>query len=231
MGKIVKEKISKKSIKILNTNQTNKSLCRKFNLKDCRIVLSELVTRNIDIKLSKSSLAFNGKIVHPIENKSNSVTFNLNFNPNLNQLLNDHCNFVHKQSSQKEPSKKNIAKSIAELADEKWRQVKRQQQHKKKELRIGEMVLSKMRTYAPWPSKILSFSKDGKRAQVFFYGTDNSGSVNMDEIVQFKDTTDVVRLLLRRNMPFFSRGVKTIEHLCGIPDELSLLREFAAIDN
>lgn len=96
-------------------------------------------------------------------------------------------------------------------------------------LQIGDFVLARMRGYSPWPSKIISFTKDRRRAKCYFYGSNNNGSVQIQEIIPFRDGFDVIRLLKIRNDNVFIKGVREVEYINGIPEHLSSLREINAL--
>lgn len=226
MAKTNKKKAVKKTTTKKNTNRISK-LFEAHNIKDCRVVLNKIITRNIDIKLTSTSLSFNGKNIKPSKSNASSVTFQLEFNPKINDLIVQHCNIIDKDKV----VKFNKPKSLASESNDKWRHVLRIHKERKIELQINQCVLAKMKSYAPWPSQIRSFSKNGKRAEVYFFGTENIGSVDTNQMIQLGDAADVIRLQLLRRTPFYSRAVLQMERICDVPDELSLLHELAAIAN
>lgn len=57
---------------------------------------------------------------------------------------------------------------------------------------------------------------------VFFFGTSNTGSVYASEIVPMDFCSELIRLLLLRKTPHFSKGVREAELFLGIPIEKSL---------
>lgn len=216
MAKINEKKSEKKQTNKNKTKQLDlRKLFEKFQIKDCKVVLNETFSHNIRIKIDRDTLIMKKKTIETRGKKTN----NLVFNPKLNELISEQCHRI-------EPKK---IQTLASQANEMWQKLKRQHKEKKQP-DVDEFVLAKMKSYAPWPAKIQSFSKNGKKAKVYFYGTNNSGGVDIMEIVHFEDAADVIRLLLLRKIPMYSRAVVEVERCCGIPEELSLLKEFAAIE-
>lgn len=225
MGKVKKISKQKSSNKAATKQQKSVSLEKlfeRFEIKDCRVVLNSVTTRQVNIKLNKNSLNFNGKSVDPTpaDSNSNGLTFNLTYNVKLNQLI-DQCNVVT-------TTKAFAPKSLAAESDCAWRAAKKC--HGNTQLVAGQIVVSKMRSYAPWPAQIRTFSKNFKRAEVFFFGTDNTGMVDVQQSVDIASAREVMRLLLLRQIPLYAKAVREAERVCGVPDELSLLRETAKID-
>lgn len=99
----------------------------------------------------------------------------------------------------------------------------------KKEFQIGDFVLARMKGYSPWPAKVISFTKDRKSANCYFFGSDNNGSVKTDQIIPFQDGFDTIRLLKMFNLKDFEKGVREIEYINKIPAHLSALREIDAL--
>lgn len=93
------------------------------------------------------------------------------------------------------------------------------------------IVMAKMQTYSAWPAKIEDFSKDGKRAHLYFFGTHNTGTVGVSEIVPFYRGREVIRLLLLRRVGPLHLGILEVERLLKVPPEESLTNEVVAIKN
>lgn len=83
--------------------------------------------------------------------------------------------------------------------------------------------MAKMRTYCAWPAQIIKIR--GKRTEVFFFGTNQTGTVDTNKISFFKHChTNICRLLQRKkNIKKFIVAVKEVEVILKIPDHLSLL--------
>lgn len=79
-----------------------------------------------------------------------------------------------------------------------------------------------MRTYCAWPAKIIAIK--GKRTEVFFFGTNQTGTVDTKDVALFVDKHEEVRrlLLLKRNDPTYIKSVKEIEGVLGIPEAHSI---------
>lgn len=94
---------------------------------------------------------------------------------------------------------------------------------------VGDLVMARMKTYSAWPARVDGFSKNGKRANVHFFGSNNSGAVEISEIVPFCQCRNVIKLLLLRKLSIFHKGIREIETLMGICSEMSLLKEIEAL--
>lgn len=180
MAKITKKKSPTKQKKIINNKKKSLNLVNsfeQFQMKDCRVILNRATTHHVNIKVNKNTLNFNGNMIKPSENKSNGITYNLTFNVKMNKLITDHCNVI------KPSSKPFVPKTLAAQSDGAWRVAKKCQGNNNGKLKIGQFVITKMRSYAPWPGQIRTFSKNSKRAEIYFFGTDNTGMVDIHEIV------------------------------------------------
>lgn len=85
--------------------------------------------------------------------------------------------------------------------------------------------MAKMRTYCAWPARIIKIK--GKRTDVFFFGTSQTGTVDTNNITLFKYCHEKIRQLLQRkkNKSKFIVAVKEVEAILKIPDHLSLLNK------
>lgn len=85
-------------------------------------------------------------------------------------------------------------------------------------LMVGEIVLAKMRTYSPWPAKIMEINV--KKAKVYFFGTNNHGDVNLFDCVPASECGAVISKLLDSKQADYRKAVyemKTIMELTGMP--------------
>lgn len=89
--------------------------------------------------------------------------------------------------------------------------------------------MAKFSGYCPWPTRVDGFTKDGRRIKCYFYGSHNTGSVDINQAIPFQNALEIIRLINLRNPRDFSKGVREIEIQNGVPDELSALREAEAI--
>lgn len=174
-------------------------LLRKFNISN----LADRKSFNIGLRIKNNELTVRD---HNISVKGQENHFHLGL-----RIKNDEITF-----------NKCSEKSLAELANDAWKRCKIQ--NKNKSLDVDEYVLAKMKSYSPWPAKITGFTKNRKKAYVYFYGTHNSGSVEVNEIAAFQDAGEVIRMLLPRHLICFEKGVVEIERELGIPDELSITK-------
>lgn len=102
------------------------------------------------------------------------------------------------------------------------------------QLKIGDPVLAQMSGYGPWPSLIEDFTKDKKRIKCYFFGSHDRGSVDITKAIPFADAYHVIRLItLRKKIGYlkeFVKSVKELEIQCGIPINLSSLRELESLE-
>lgn len=84
--------------------------------------------------------------------------------------------------------------------------------------------MSKMSGYTPWPARVDGFSKNGRRMTCFFYGSHNTGCVDVDQAIPFNNGFEIIKLINMRNPRDFAKGVREIELQHGVPEELSVLK-------
>lgn len=175
------------------------------------------VTYKLSIKIRKNVFTLN-EIKRDLKS---SATINIGYNSQKAAV--EYCNV-------EEPIKIKNPRNLQQFIDEQWRRCKQITS----QLAIGNIVLAKMKSYPPWPSFIESITANGKRAQVYFFGTQNRGTVELKETVLFETANDVIRLLLKRpqdrNMKFFMRGILEAERVIGIDDENSITKEQGALN-
>lgn len=95
------------------------------------------------------------------------------------------------------------------------------QQKAKISVEVGQFILAKQKYSVPWPSKVLAIRS--KTIDVHFYGDGRTGPVKCDDVYSISDSSDTILDCLRRNIPGYSKGIKELEILMKVPDELSLL--------
>lgn len=88
-----------------------------------------------------------------------------------------------------------------------------------------------MSGYCAWPAHVKGFTQNGRRIKCFFYGSHNTGTVNTNQAIPFKNGVSIIQLINLRNPCDFAKGVREIERESGVPDELSVLRELGAVNN
>lgn len=114
------------------------------------------------------------------------------------------------------------SKTIAEIANDTWKRCKIDSKSKQIKLDVGQYVMAKMKSFSPWPARVTGFTKNRKKVYVHFYGTHDTGSIEVAEITLFEDSKDVIRIQLLRSLDCFAKGIREIETELGIPDELSI---------
>lgn len=199
---------------------------KKYNLKDCCVKLERInvekyrekrSTYNIDVKIRNDVCTVGGKKVILADGKRG---INIGLAIRLNEAIVTCCNLIETTERQNTLVKCQ-AKTLNQLIDAEWRKSKTVGE----KIEIGHIVLAKMKGYTPWPGVVRSFTKNGKRAQLYFFGTDNSGTVDVDEIVGFDVGRETTRLLLLRRINFFTKAVLEAERLLNIGPEFSITKE------
>lgn len=239
MGKLYKklsEKPKKSVKKIISSKKriTNEKPKVNFNcvVKLDRIDISKYMQENgkkgeenrsekvfsVGIKIRKGTFSVEKKSIK----LGNANTINIGLSFNSNEAIVQHC-------SVDRPIKYDSAKTLNQLIDLSWRKCKAENKNYK--FKEGEIVLAKMRGWTPWPCVIEKFTANRKSVRVFFFGTGQTGSVELKESVSMEKSTDVIRLLLLRSLDFFRRGICEAEKVLGIDEKNSLTREHAQIDN
>lgn len=220
MGKINK-KLQKK-----NTKTPEKKSKQVFNIGDCfiklhrcdRIVEEKKIQRetyNIDVKIHENLVSVGDKKLK-LKNTTQNINIGLSFR--LNEAIVKCCNVVESVAPSKTVT--STVKSLKQIIDAEWHKAKTQ--HDRGAVVVGLIVMGKMKGYPPWPGLLQSFTKNGKRAQLRFFGTHNTGSVEVTEIVPFDIARDTTRLLLLRPLKFFFKAVLEVERIMQIDDEYSL---------
>lgn len=87
---------------------------------------------------------------------------------------------------------------------------------------VGQLVLAKMQTYSPWPAKIMEI-KD-KTVIVFFFGTNNHGSVKRIACVPIQFCGPVILRLMESKQANLLKAIeemKVILHLAQSSTDIS----------
>lgn len=232
----------------IGSKKVKKIQSQKHILKDCFINIARMtkkeyemysksdsiITKEFNLRISGKKLEINNKQFH-LHNHS----IQLKIQRQLSELVLDYCqeiptievaretrqntshvaaeSLVSKISAQP----KAIAKTLNSLINENWRKLKKGFR-KQTPLELGDIVMAKMSGYCPWAAKFEGLTVNKKRARVLFFGTNDRGTVDCDEIVPFIQSHSVIRLLLLRNVGQFHKSIVEVERLTGVPPELSI---------
>lgn len=199
---------------------------------------SVIVSKQLDIKIKGNCLEIEGK-----KQYSTSNTFTISFKKRLNEFLLENLSetpapaSVHAINSKSKFSptattklRAVSAKTLNSIISDTWKLCKKNFSGLNEPANIGDIVMAKLKTFSAWPGRVQGFTKDKKRAQIYFFGTDNTGSVNVNEIVAFAQSESVIRLLLLRMTGPFHKGILEVESILGVTHEFSLLRERNALE-
>lgn len=118
------------------------------------------------------------------------------------------------------------SKPIYKLADLAWRKCKSNHKQNGHKISVNDVIMTKVRSYSPWPAIVLEFVNK-KRIKVEFFGVDQNekfGFIDLVEITRFSDSAEVIFLLLKRNICKFKKAVLEAELFCGIPNSVSLCK-------
>lgn len=84
------------------------------------------------------------------------------------------------------------------------------------------MVLAWMRTYSPWPAKIMRIYKT--TAHLYFYGDHTNGTVALEKIGMLAENAHLIRFQAKMTIKNFREAVAEVELLKNVPTYLSMLR-------
>lgn len=226
MAKTKKSESKTKQIVESTINEsTNRNNIKNLTVKIHRMTPREIemhtkadmvIVKKIDIGISKGVLSIGNEQI-----KSSSKVFDIKLKLNSSETT---IELIPASSSQP----RSTVKTLDALIRSAWNQCKKDFNE---EPAHGDIVMAKMTSYSPWPSRIEGFSKNKKRADVYFFGTNNRGSVNTNEIVIFDRCHNLIRLLLLRRFSEFHKSVFEVESLLGIEPNLSLLNPIESITN
>lgn len=214
----------------------------RLTKEDCNLYLNSnvVITKSFEIKIRENSAEVNNSTIH-----SSNKTFTFSLKNDGNDVVLEGA----VQSLRKMPARtakvaeailrtklpkttpKIVAKSLNEMINDAWRKCKADFKSTGTHIEKGTIVMAKMSGYSAWPGHVEDFTKNGKRAHVRFFGSNNNGSVFVTEIVPFEGCHNVIRLLVLRKLGLFHRSIREIERILGIPDEHSLIRESFSIKN
>lgn len=234
---------------------------KDFNLKECFVKLEKIdnllrpkerkkiITKTLNVRINKSQLIVNNVQIH----ESAFRVFNIKIKMRSNEMIIQQLTNTKTISEAPEQSPfplQNITNeavfeispkvqrrvripTIYELTNSAWRRCLAASKKNGAVLTVGQHVMAKMKSWSPWPAVIISFNANKKRVNVFFYGTKEEGKVDSQDIAQFGDSCEVIRLLLlRKNTLFgFEKGIREVETLNNIPIELSMTTEQKTIQS
>lgn len=213
---------------MLNKNDRSKNCfinLERLSQKDYELYShsSEIIVKNFSLGISGDLVQYEG-----LNHYSKSHIFNFQLKKHLSDIVLECCDPVKKEDSAQEQIQ--VGKSLTALINQSWRKCKNDSKPSGHPS-LNSIVMAKMATYCPWPARVEGFTKNNKRAYVFFFGTNNVGSVLVNEMVNFTECHSIIRLLLLRKLCPFHKGIVEVEAIQGVPPELSLTRERFAMKN
>lgn len=117
------------------------------------------------------------------------------------------------------PASAIIIKSVARA----WVRCKKSKQN----VQVRDLVMAKLSGHPAWPSVVLEFLPKQK-ARVEFLGVEpheRFGSVNLSEIVLFKDSIDILQIQLRKKINRYQKAVMEAEIYAEIPEKHSVFNQ------
>lgn len=105
-----------------------------------------------------------------------------------------------------------------------WKACKSEHKRNKETVEQNDVVLAKVRGHQPWPAIILDLYKKNNCRVEFFGAKDYEkyGLVSFNEITFFKNSSQVIKLVLQKKIPKYVKAVLEAEFLCKIPSHASL---------
>lgn len=85
----------------------------------------------------------------------------------------------------------------------------------------GLVVVAKMKSYAAWPARIVSFRKTC--VTVHFFGDDTSGNVPYNGIGLFEANSELLKWNLMKKINGYRKAVLNLETILNVPAHLSIL--------
>lgn len=186
----------------------------------------DIIHHKINVQINRNGMMMENRM---IKNTNNTFTIQLKVTSAGVTVLNSPSKLTsHRVAILKNPSKLIVSKPInlSQNIDILWRKSKNILD--KNKLSINDLVMSKLRGFLPWPSKVLGITKRKTfdEIKVEFYGAEpfeRFGFVKINEVAYFKDCIDLIKVILRRNPLKFIKGVKEVEVIFGLPESLSIL--------
>lgn len=181
---------------------------------------------HFNLKLSRKSNEIEVECCNAVENVSHNQQQQQQKRTNgCDQQIDDSSDGQRIQQTQLVRQTKTLSKvmvpTLQSLIESSWTRCKRLQ--KNANITINSIVMAKMKSYCPWPARILEINQTRTKAKVYFFGSNNEGAVDMKEIVEFTNAAETVRFLLLRKNLSFTNGIRTIESIIGVPDALSII--------
>lgn len=186
---------------------------------------------NVKIRIHRDATIQIGEDTHAVPMKNNDLNIRLRLIPDENHS-NEEAIIVDDTSDDENSSKSlqfyQPASSMApKCVSSSWLKCKNIHKKKKQKVTKNDVVMAKLRGHAPWPAVILEIiSKNSARVE--FFGAqlnEKFGFVNLNEMTLFKDSIDLILLLLKKNTKNFSKAVKEAEVACGVQDDFSLFNK------
>lgn len=199
--------------------------------------ISKNNSKTFNISISKNALKIGDKV-----QISNDATFSIKITRQSGEIVLHHDTIELRRGSRRavektpNPVVERASKIVASLPrtldffiNSSWNQCKKVFRASNQSLYIDDLVMAKMKSYSPWAGRITGYTKDKRRAYIEFFGTHDTGSVEIGEIVAFSACHETIRLLLLRKTSDFHKSIIEIESIMGVSEEMSLLIEHSAL--
>lgn len=212
---------------VKNEDQINHKLNIRIHRDEMQIgnniYIAKENTFNLCLKVSPENIAVLG---NRQQNEYSPLKLpHRNLRPRLN-LVNSQVNIVQKANPNTANS--NLSTKLTyKSVDIAWRHCKKNHVQTNHTICVDDIVMAKLRGHSAWPSIVLDLSNANK-VKVEFLGVDSYekfGFVSVKEITLFKNSSDIILLLLKRNISKFKKAVQEAEMLCGISQSISICNE------
>lgn len=194
-----------------------------------RLLNTRFITHNLTLSFHRNRIRVDSQTF-----SSKNDTFDIKLKVSESQILAVQDQML--QSPAAKPLKCNLAKkrgtTIAKkhekhfLAEAAWQACKIEHTKNQFQINTSDIVCAKVKGHQPWPAVVLGFEKRGVKVE--FFGADSNerfGYVTKKEITLFKNSAEVVSLILKRDIPKYKKAVKEAEHVCGLPAQHSLCNQ------
>lgn len=193
--------------KVINANKKNK-MKPTINFRQCTVKLDRLSQKEIEemaiLSIEKIPLKSPVKRKHNLRNKPTPSIVPTETKKRAKNVVARNTQCPSKLWNNLKSSRRNIVPAI------------------------NSIVLAKMKTYSPWPSKLVGVRKSN--ALVYFFGTNNHGEVKLDEIVEFAEAPQLIKVLCSKKIKDYRKAVREAEIFMNVPSEKSILNEVYAMN-
>lgn len=201
-------------------------LIRKFEIKPCKVVLSN--GHFSKIKMGCTVSDENRKTIPCVLRQTGLNTFSIKIKTKCtkrrqsNETVGIAMHRSDEPASKRQrlepaqPTEKKVAKKSTALV-----RVKQPHALGCEKVAVGDVILCKMRGYCPWPAFVTKIN--GNSVFVEFFGDHTTQKTTLANLYKFQGSGDLVLANLKRlKSPLFSKAVREAEVVLNIPENVSI---------